>query len=1509
MKISAWIVGIVALALFGIAIAAQTAKVQTLLAQKAMDIVESKIDGDVHFERINISPLHGVAVKGVYIIDKTAYVAPDGTVRDTLFKADYVTATFSAKNLISKNGISISHARVVNGFFALVTEAPTEGELRGANNIKKVFRLSPNDKKEKGGKNTLNISRIDIEGMEFSMDNYKPRKRAFAEREGVIDWKHLYISNIQMKGRNLKVAGGIVSGKVNQLSFIEKSGFRALDVSGEVKVGNGKTVIENLRILDELTEINMKKYRMSYAGKESFRKFIDEVRIDAEIEKSVVDFRTLSFFAAAMKKMDYCAEIEGSFSGPVSDFRLGQFSFSNTRDSMRCTVDGRLSDIPNSDMLAVDAAFTHTRFNLRELEAFIRSFSPNSSLSISKFAQGSVFNLDARVKGRLNDLRVDSKVLSAIGGLEADLIIQNALDKTKAVRLAGDIHSSNLNIGEILNKDVFGECTMTTRAYMVLEKENPQVSIDSLFIEKLFAHGHEYTGIQANGYYSKEDMRGSLSSADPNLLMNMQAEHVKADDQGDGHLQVYADVGRADLDALNLYKHGSAILSFNADGFVNEAQNGGLIGDIQFNDMILQDVNGLHNIGNLLINADLEDKDNTIVINSPLLDGKFTGSGRPDQFIKDYIILSLRRELPSLFKGESEQWSGNNYDLSLRINDSQDLLSFFVPGLYVENNTSVRMGINRNGQISGRISSDRLALKDKYLRGFRLDVDNRERNLNLVINAEELSFSPVFTKLNRLMLLAHEDSFGIGLSYDNETELQNKGEIFIRGKLDRNQADSLGVEMEIIPSNLYLNSSAWAINPAIIRMQSGKINVDNLVLRHDNQQVRIAGGYSKNYSDSLNLSLEQFDISSLQPLVRKDVQFSGLATGQATLKSPTSEGLGLLMNLAIDSTSVAGYPAGTIHLGSSWDEEKDGFDIRIRNSLSGRSSIISDALLRLEDRFIDGQVHFDRFQIGYAEPVLKSVFSELNGNLSGAVMLSGSLNDLDIASRGLELDGANMRVDFTNVAYKVSGPLHIDNSGAWFDNNLIEDEFGETGTISGGIAWDRFKNMAFQTSINFNNLEVIDLSENSNKPFYGNVFATGRLGITGPIRDLSLNVTANTSKEGSFHVPMSSSANAGLSDILTFKEEFIEVTVDRYEAMLGRYAVEERAKNNLGVSLRINVNPQTEAFIEIDKSSGNILTGRGNGNIEVEVRPNEPFNINGNYDINTGNYHLDVLGIAQKDFAILEGSNLRFAGNIMDSELDINAVYKTKAVVGTLIADTTSNARRSVECGIAITDRIRNPRIEFSIEVPDLDPTTQTMVENALNTEDKVQKQFLSLLLSSSFLPDETSGIVNNTNMINTTVTEIMAGQLNNILQKLDIPIDLGLDFQSGSNGKSIYDVAISTELFNNRVIVNGTIGNRMYSSSSTNNNEVVGDLDIEVKIDKSGALRFNIFSHSADQYTSYLDDSQRNGLGFTYQREFDSLKEFFKNIFKSKEKRKAAEAERQQALMNAEKTIIVIEE
>jgi hypothetical protein len=718
--------------------------------------------------------------------------------------------------------------------------------------------------------------------------------------------------------------------------------------------------------------------------------------------------------------------------------------------------------------------------------------------------------------------------------------------------------------------------------------------------------------------------------------------------------------------------------------------------------------------------------------------------------------------------------------------------------------------------------------------------------------------------------------------------------------------DGLGIKVEFLPSSLFINSKEWNFRPSEIFLKGNEIDVRSFSIISGDEKISIEGKASRDNADTLSLDLERFDLSIANGIIKKNLGIRGIATGRVQMTSPLTD-KGILVDLMSESTYFADAPLGTLNIGSRWNEDDDNFEILIRNDHEGRNNIHAYGTFTPKNRVLNMGASLDRFSISYAQPLLTDVFSEMNGYISGNIDLRGPLSNLKVSSTDTRLEDGLLKIAYTNVPYHAEGPFHIDETGAYFDGISLRDNYTGTGTVNGSINWDHFRDMRFNTAIRISEMEGINISEDNQDGFYGRAFGTGNVNITGPMNKILLSVDAVTVKEGQIHIPLTGTASGKVTNLLQFTEKESTERIDPYEAMMVKIDEKGTDQSDLTVRLRINAQPEVEAFVEIDKSSGNVLSGRGSGIIDLEVGT-DLFNINGDYILNSGSYKFVAMNLVGRDFQIEDGSSIRFNGDIMNSSLDINANYRTKASLSTLLSDEESvSNKRNVDCGISITGRLSNPELGFSIEIPDLNPMIKSRVESALSSDDKVQKQFLSLILSNSFLPDEQSGIVNNTTLLYSNVTEALANQLNNIFHKLDIPVDLGLNYQPNESGNDLFDVAVSTQLFNNRVVVNGNIGNKQYTTSGSQN-DVVGDLDIEIKLNRSGAFRLNLFSHSADQFSNYLDNSQRNGVGLMYQTEFNSFGRFIRSIFTRKSKRQEAKMQEEQAMIQGEKVHISIE-
>ena len=752
------------------------------------------------------------------------------------------------------------------------------------------------------------------------------------------------------------------------------------------------------------------------------------------------------------------------------------------------------------------------------------------------------------------------------------------------------------------------------------------------------------------------------------------------------------------------------------------------------------------------------------------------------------------------------------------------------------------------------------------------------------------------------MILSDNNHIGLGYTYENQGDRVNRGEFFIHGDLSR-EDDQLEIGIGLLPSTLYLNSKQWNIQSSQATIRGKEITVPSVEFTSGEEAIRLSGGTSRMLRDTLTLSLERFDISMLNAIIGEKFGLKGAATGKVMLTSPL-ENVGLIGEILCDSTYISGRPVGIMNITSVWNEEFQRFDIGLKNILNGKSSVSLEGNFSPKHKLLNAQAVFDRFDVGYISPLTQEIFSEMAGELSGKILLDGPLSSLGIASEDTRLDGGQLRIGYTNVPYNVDGGFHIDSEGVWFDDISVRDRYDGRGKVSGSINWDYFRDIRFDTSVNVSQMECIDIDEKQAEYFYGQVFANGKVHIGGPLEALVLSVDATTTKPGQLHIPISGiDTSQGTTDLLQFKQPYIEVKIDPYEDMLRKLRQKKKSDSNFGVNLRVNATQDVEAFIEIDKASGNVLSGKGNGLINLEVGT-DVFSIKGDYRLSSGKYKFSAMNLVNRDFLIQDGSTINFTGDIMDSRLDIDAIYRTKASLSTLISDTSSvSNRRNVECGIKISDKISSPKISFSINVPDLDPTVKSRVESALSTEDKVQKQFLSLMIMNNFLPDDQSGIVNN---MYGNVGDLMMNQINNIFQKLDIPVDLGLKYQPNDKGTDIFDVAVSTQLFNNRVVVNGNIGNKATGSGGSQNG-VAGDIEIEIKLDRPGSFRLNLFSHSADQYTNTLDNSQRSGVGLTYQTEFNTIGQFVRKMFSNKEKRQQLKMEEEMQVLDGEKTVLSI--
>ncbi|MBR4755879.1 MAG: hypothetical protein IK076_02960, partial [Bacteroidales bacterium] len=1111
-KIFWTVIVVLAIMLFTVWMLLQLPGVQTFVAKKVVTSLEKKIDGKIEFSRVYLRPFNAIVLKDFVLLDNSPVPSSTGEVLDTVATAGSVVTTFSLKGLFKKEGIHLNRINVSDASFSLVIEP-------SGTNITRVFG-GKKEKEDKEGRKEMghifDAKKVNVDNFRFRMKNIR---RERPPKEYGIDWWDMDLTVNSLSGKDLSLAHGYMKGVVDDLSASEKSGYTISSLSGKTMVGHGKTVIQDVRLIDPWSDIHLDEYTMSYDSTESFAEYMDEVTMTGSLRDSKVAFKSLSYFVPALKDRDICLLVgKGDIEGTVTDLGISRFDFKEQGSGVSGSLEGRITGLPEIGETVLDFGAENLRFTSEGLGKFIKGFAPTAKMDLSKFAPGEEVNFDGRLKGRLNNLELSGKAgTESMGEIEADIRMNDLVAKGSASRFSGHVSTQNLDLGKILGMDKLGEVTMRGILDATLGDGKTNLKIDTLFIDKLHLLDYDYSNIMAVGTYSDKAFDGRLVSHDPNLNLLFQGIFTFSDKTSNGLYKFYANVGYADLQALGLDKRGVSKVSGRVNANYMTIGSGDVIGDLDILDLNLENSQGLHDIGNIRIASHSNNDVHRINLNSSFADGSYIGSKPVTSILGDLMELTVQRELPVLCKEITERWKGDTHDLKLDFHDSRDILSFLMPGLYIADSTKIRLSVKADGEVKGSVKSSRIAMAKNYLRNLDLALDNKDGSLNGVVTGSELRIAGLLLRNDNITLYANDDHVGIGCVYDNEADLTDKGELFLSGEFERDEDGMLLIHGKTLPSSIWFNDEQWVITPTVIEMVGKDLKVDNLTASSGEQYLKLDGGFSSTTGDTLRIDLSKLNMALANRFVGEDFGISGRATGHAMVTSPWKDNAGLIMSILCDSVMVAGKAVGQLRLGSSLDEAGK-VHLIARNDLGGRNTLDLRGDYFTKDKSIDMLVGLDEMEVGYLAPLLTSVFSEMAGQVSGKVRLKGKTDALSLSGEDTRLDDVLLRVAYTGVPYFASGPVQISDNGIVFDGISVKDRYDGTGTMAGGILFDHLKDIRMDTRIRMSRMEAIDMDERSGQAFYGNVFASGNVSIRGPFNAIKLDINARTDKNGTLHI-------------------------------------------------------------------------------------------------------------------------------------------------------------------------------------------------------------------------------------------------------------------------------------------------------------------------------------------------------------------------------------------------------
>jgi hypothetical protein len=1475
----------------------QLPALQSWAAQRAVHSLSQGLDAEISIEKVYIVFFNKLIVKNISICTSP---------QDTLFHARKVSLSFSSFRP-QAHKIRLQRIGLEDGVFHLEI-------LQEHTNLEQAFRL------QKDRDSSLSTSAKgpawDISAQRFRMKNFRfTLKDDRRSRKGLhphtMDFMDLDVRQISIDARQLALQNDSLSCQLRSLSCVEeKTGYQLHELSGAVGVSGQGAHIQEMRIQDPYSDIRATEFHMHYKNAKAFKHFLDSVVLESHFNKAQISFRSLAYYAPALQDFYLNCILSGHIRGPVRHLTGRDVQMSTASQATHLSTNFRIDGLPSLQTTTAFLDISHLESETDDVMDILAQINNNQNPSFAKHVPSDIpLHFQGSLAGLLNDFAVHGNMKAGTGDIVFDAVFRQEAKPQKGFYIDGMISTIDLDAGKLSGIAALGTLSMHSRARLLFrnaENGGINASIDSLRINRLDLKDYPYSNIFAVGHFQNRQFDGRIVCRDPNLNFIFQGlanlDYRVLDPDQDARYDFAATIAHADLDALGLDTRDS-ISHISGNITANFTRNilGDIMGEIKIPRLFYENSTGHYPLDNILFQSQFLNNAYRFELTAPFAKALYTGNQGLTTFVKDIQHHILYRHFPNYFapvKGISEART-QDYQFNIEFLDVTSIEQLLLPGLFIADGSNLSVHLGPEGQSLMHLQSPYLRFKGQRAQKLDLRMQGDSSQLQGSFSALECKASGMPLDSLSLNYTASNNLLDINLNYSNLVNQNREGHFFGQLAFRPGQTilDKPFITLHIHPSHFLVDTALWELRRADIDFSPHGIRFHNLKLSQKEQSLGIHGVLAKTYTDTLHFELQNFDISLLNLFLENSAyHVAGNFTGNAQIVD-FYEDLQFSADLKGHELYLNQHEVGELALLCRWDHPQRRFRLAARNQLKESVPLSIMGYYRPSDKELNLSASLKELSTIHFAPLLRSLVSGFDGKLSGELQVQGPWPKLSLTGNKVFVKDLDFTVNFTQVAYRLNSPIICSVDGVRFQNGNLSDAAGKTALVNGGLSHKHFRDIGLDVHVDFENFECLATTEKDNSSFYGSVFASGQFRIGGNLQQVLLDINARTERNSALHVPLSGVSEAQQSALLSFVPPPSLLPSKPLDPLDIRTEAQARkSPTQVAVKLEADLTPDAELFVEINKSTGDIISGLGSGAISIELDPvQDRFDIFGDYTVDQGNYLFVLQNFLSKRFTIQQGGQISFNGDILRTNINLTAAYKTKASIGTLLSDTTSvSNRRDVACLIHMTGNLTNPSLEFDIQIDDIAPEAQARVRSALTPEDKLIRQFMALLVSGSFMPDQQSGIVNNINILYSNASEILSNQLNTVFNQLNIPLDIGFNYQAGSQGQDLFDVAISTQLFNNRVIVNGNVGNSQVASKA---GDVVGDIDIEVKLTDRGNFRVKAFSHSADQYSNYLDNTQRNGVGFVYQDEFSTFRELWQRLFVRKKKREARQALEQQYL------------
>ena len=1421
--------------------------VQTYLGKYATDELNKTYGTNLTIEQVAITPFGSVKLKGILILDHH---------KDTLFAIKRLNTSILSFKKIYDPGHPYLKDVIIDGLDAKIVNYKNEDYT----NLDKFIEAF-DDGTPSSGKFRMRANKMTIYSSRFRYidENLKTPK--------VLDFTRLNgkIEDFFIKGPN-------VTTFIDRLSFKDHRGLEVNNLTADFTYTKKNILLEQLAM--NTPESEMKgRVELKYDRKD-FSDFNNKVIFDVQFEKASIASNDLNHFYNEFGKNN-TFYVDTHLVGTLNNFTTHDLKLVDKNQSeIIGTVNFRNLFGKDNQAFYMKGNFDRVTSNYENLKGILpRVLGENLPSVLAKL--GTV-NLAGDVELTQKYINADVYLLSKLGEIESKLAMQN-IDNIDNASYQGNIQLANFDLGTLLSEKDLGKATLDLD---VDGKGFTQKLLNTKIkgkIDKFYFNKYNYQNITVDGSMKMPYYKGYFNSNDPNLKMDF--DGVIDLSKKANNYDFKAQIDYADLHLLNFYKKDSISIF---KGNINFKANGGsiddLVGNLEIHDVSYQNSKDFYFFEDFEITSSFdEQKVRTITMNSPdIISGQVVGKYKVKEVRK-----IVENALGSLYANYSPNKLAKDQFLEFDFTIYDKIVEVFIPEVSISENTRFKGKINADeGKFELDFSSPNIVAFENHIQNVKIDIDNKNPIYNAYISVDTIKNKNYKIADFNLINITLNDTLFVRSEFKGGNQSQDKYDLNLYHTIDEKKQSVVGFkksEVKFKDYTWFINENETNDNKIVFDKFMKNFDFQKISLSHNDQKMDFFGSMRDSTYKDFQLTFDDVDLKKITPSL-DSLSFGGKLNGNVkyfqdkNVYDPQS-------SITIDSLQINKILIGDLDFNVEGNENFNQFKVASSLKQDGDERFFLDGNVNFvgEQSSLELEAGFQEFDLAPFGPLLGSVLSDVRGNATGRANIAGALTKPEIDGR-LYLNNAGMRVPYLNVDYAFEKNAIVDITEHQFSLRKIEvtdTKYKTKGILDGSIRHEALGDWQLDLHLSSNNILALDTEDNEDAYYYGTAFMKGTASITGAVNALNIKVAGESEKGTSIKIPVNDDEDIGDNSFIKFmtKEEFQKIKDGK---------VVEKNKYQ-GIELEFDFDIDTDAEIEIilDRESGHAMKGKGLGSMFMEINTLGKFQMNGDFIVQEGQYNFKYGGLIDKKFNVEKGGTIRWDGDPMNAVLDLEATYKTTANPAVLLESASFNKKVDTNVSILLNGNLSNPEPDFNIDFPNVSSVLKSEIDYKLQDKDTRQTQAFALLSTGSFVTAETAG-----NAAYGPLFERANSIINGLFADEDSKLQLGFDYSQGNKLTEISDrvgVTLSTRI-NDKISINGKVG---VPVGGVTESVIVGNVEIQMQLNDDGTLTAHVFNREND--INYIGEGigYTQGLGLTYNVEFNTFKEMIRKIFTKKKEDK----------------------